>query len=135
MQNIVIVILTLILVSFIIFISKKIENQYFKGIKYRQSDLYLIFNRNIKINNKVKKQSQSSQRLQNNSLTVIIIDGKAYWVSNNIFYCADFIDNEVQSDTAKPVDTENMSKEDINKMMFILDKLGSENQSDSGSTG
>jgi hypothetical protein len=41
----------------------------------------------------------------------------------------------VESTSARPVDVENMSKNDMEKMLMILDNLQNGNKNDSGSAG
>lgn len=84
---------------------------------------------------KPKQKSQSVNHVDNNTVKVILIDGKAYWVSNNIFYCAEAIGGSVDIDTTEPVDTTNMSKKDIDKMLFILDNLKNGSSDDNSSAG
>ena len=67
--------------------------------------------------------SQSKKHVQQHMLKVMVIDDKAYWVKDNIFFVAETNRGNVLHDSAKQVDTSNMSKADIDKMMFILDKL------------
>lgn len=57
------------------------------------------------------------------SVKVAIIEDKAYWVSNNIFYEADYIDDEIIKDDAHPVDAFDMDFRDVAKMMIILDNI------------
>lgn len=83
---------------------------------------------------KPMKVSQSINHIEQNTIKVIFIEGKAYWVTNNIFYCADAINNVVDIDTTKPVDTSSMSKKDIEKMLFILDNLKNGINDDSSGT-
>lgn len=54
-------------------------------------------------------------------------DSKAYWTENNIFYCADVVDGQFDPSAGVPVDTSNLSKKEINKLLFILDNLKSQN--------
>ena len=67
------------------------------------------------------KKSQALKHADKNSVKVVFIEDKAYWVANNIFYCAEVVGGNVNIDTTKPVDTNNMSKKDIDKMLFVLD--------------
>jgi hypothetical protein len=83
---------------------------------------------------KPRLQSQSLIHLEKNTVKVIFIEDKAYWVSNNIFYCAEAIGGNVNIDTTEPIDTNNMSKKDIDKMLFILDNLKNGKDNDSSST-
>ena len=92
---------------------------------YRQSDMHnlmkIFFNRGVFVPN---KQSQMEKRIDRDRMKVIIIDDKAYWVVDNVFYVADIINDRPDMSTATPVDTTNMSKTDLDKMLFILDNLG-----------
>ena len=60
---------------------------------------------------------------------------EAYWVSDNMFFIAKAEYGQVLLETAKPVDINNMSKKDIDKMLFILDNLKERDVNDSGGTG
>jgi hypothetical protein len=127
--------LTILTFLFIIFILKKVEISYFKKIKYSQSDIHNIFKQYIvDETNKNKKKTQLSERLDKNSVNVVILEDKAYWVVNNIFYNASFINGKIDTETIKPIDTDILSKDDLDKMLLILDKLGDGNN-DSSSTG
>lgn len=130
--------LMLVVISFLLIISifKKIEKLFFKTIQYRQSDIHKIFKKYLdNTTNKKEKRTQMSERLDKNSVSVVILDDKAYWVVNNMFYNADFISGEIKLETTMPIDTDSLSKEDLDKMLLILDKLGSGNNNDSGSAG
>jgi len=76
------------------------------------------------------------QHIQKNMLRVIITEGKAYWTLDNVFYSATAINGRVDEDTVKPLDFENMTKEELTKMLSILDDLKQGVElNDSGSTG
>ena len=80
--------------------------------------------------------SQAMKHVENHMVKIIIIEGKAYWVKDNIFYTAETDNGSIVHETANPVDTDDMSKKDIDKMLFILDNLGKgKNRDDSSSTG
>ena len=80
--------------------------------------------------------SQAMQHVERHMIKIVIVDDKAYWVSDNIFYTAETDRGSIISETAKPVDTTNMSKNDVDKMLTILDNLGKgKNRDDSSSTG
>ena len=57
------------------------------------------------------------------SVSVAVIEDKAYWVINNIFYQADVINGEIDRSSSKPINAFNMSQRDVTKMLFILDNL------------
>lgn len=128
------VLLTAISFYSIIVVLKKIEKRILQPTKYKQSDLHRALKSfNIFINKpKIKKKSQLDKMLEENVVNVIVLDNKAYWVLNNVFYTAEYIDGKVDSETTQPIDTSDMSKDDIDKMLFILDKLGDGKNYDSG---
>lgn len=82
------------------------------------------------------KKTQSRTHEEKNNIKVIIMDNHAYWIKDNIFYTADMaMDGNVNKETTRIVDTMTMSKVQLDKMLFIVDKLREGNISDSGSTG
>jgi hypothetical protein len=113
-------------------VSKTLTN-----IKYRQSDIHESIRTLIpkKVNNKEKIESQSAKHAANTMIKIIVIDNRAYWVKDNVFYSADTDNGDIVSPTAEPVDISTMSKKDIDKMLFILDNLRKGIQNDSGSSG
>jgi hypothetical protein len=131
------IILTLVLTWSIIKLNGNKVSKTLKSIKYTQSDIHESIRAFIpkKINNKKKIESQSAKHAANTMIKIIVVEDKAYWVKDNIFYFADALDGDIVSPTAKPVDIESMSKQDIDKMLFILDNLREGIQNDSGSTG
>jgi hypothetical protein len=125
--------LTLILFSFIFFKNKKSKIQIQIN---RQSDTHLMlkqfFSRNIE---QPEKISQVHNRINSNSINVLVVDSQAYWISNNTFFTAETINNVPNMDTAHPVDIFKMSKQELDKMLFILDNLGGGKNNERGSTG
>ncbi len=107
------------------------------NIKYSQSDIHESIRAFIpkKLNNKEKIESQSAKHAASTMIKIIVIDDKAYWVKDNVFYFADTDNGDIISPTAEPVDIATMSKKDIDKMLFILDNLRKGIQNDSGSSG
>lgn len=129
------VLLTFIAISLTIVVLKKAEKKILKSNEYRQSDIHkklkpFLFAETINSN----KQTQMDKMLEKNSVSVMIMDNKAYWVFQNVFYTADFVDGNVDPETTKPIDTSSMSRSDMEKMLFILDNLGDGNKNDSSGT-
>ena len=137
MQAILIIGLTLISFSSIIIVMNKKRKKSFSKVLYRQSDMHNIlkdfFFKDIFDEKVVTSQSKIWKDKQ--TTKVVIIDQKAYWVSNNMFYVGDTVDGKVRPETGKPLDTTKMSKKEIDKMLFILDNLTNGKLNDSGSTG
>jgi hypothetical protein len=127
--------LTLGLSSYIIYRGRKVKS--FSGIAYTQSSIHLMIKDFIPktLYEKPKVESQSLKHIEKNTIKVIFIEDKAYWVSNNIFYCAEASGGYVDAETVEPIDTTNMSKKDIDKMLFILDNLKNGSNDDSSSAG
>jgi len=57
------------------------------------------------------------------SINVALLEDKVYWVHNNTFYVAEFVNGEVDETSSRPIDAFEMSNSDIRKMLFILDNL------------
>jgi hypothetical protein len=127
--------LTLCFTYYILYKGRKFKA--FRGIAYSQSSIHLMIKDFLPktLYEKPRQQSQSLIHVEKNTVKVIFIEDKAYWVSNNIFYCAEAISGSVNIDTTEPVDTTNMSKKDIEKMLFILDNLKNGSNDDSSSAG
>jgi len=103
----------------------------------RQSDNHLFlksfFSRNTKSND---KPSQLKIRKQKTKVNIIFTkENKAYWVDNNIFYVANVIDGNPDFNNAEKVDTTNMSKKELDKMLTILDNLDRGDTDERGSSG
>ena len=137
MQAILTIGLTLIVFSSIIIVMNKKRKKSFNKVLYRQSDMHNIlkdfFFKDIFDNKVVTSQSKIWREKQ--TTRVVIIDQRAYWVSNNMFYVGDTVDGKVRPETGRPLDTTKMSKRDVDKMLFILDNLKNGKINDSGSAG
>ena len=130
-------VLTSISFCAIIILMNKKRNKSFNKVLYRQSDMHNIlkdfFFKDIFDDKIVTSQSKIWREKQ--TTRVVIIDQKAYWVSNNMFYVGDTVDGKVRPETGRPLDTTKMSKKEVDKMLFILDNLKNGKLNDSGSTG
>ena len=129
--------LTLVLVWSIIEFNRYKVSQILRNIHYRQSDIHQSFIDLVpkKINNRTKIESQSAKHAASTMIKIIVIEDKAYWVKDNVFYFAETNSGDIVDVTAKPVEISDMSKQDIDKMLFILDNLRKGNENDSSSTG
>ena len=138
MEYLLIIGLTSLSVWSIIKISNKKRIKFLSKIKYRQSNVHEMVKDIVpqKMFEKPKVITQSQKHIQKNMLKVVITEGKAYWILNNVFYTANAIGGRVDENTIKPLDIENMSKKELEKMLSILDDLkqGVETN-DSGSAG
>jgi hypothetical protein len=137
MEYVITIGLTFIVFCFIIIAREQISKKIYSKTVYRQSDMHemlkIFFNKNL--NNNKTLTSQLKKRKEEKVTQVIILGNNAYWVSDNVFYVGSAVDGEVNPDTAVPLDTSELSKTDINKLLFILDTLKGGKTNDSGSTG
>lgn len=84
---------------------------------------------------KVNRKSQSKIRKAKENVRVIIVEDTAYWIKDNAFYTAPMIDNLISKDSAIQVDTIHMDKVQLDKMLFIMDKLREGINDDSRGSG
>ena len=126
----------LVSLAIIILMNRKISKKMSRTL-YSQKDTHELFKYffSIDSSNNKKRLSQLTKHTEKSMIKVMVIGQEAYWVSDNTFYVAKAIDGEVEAGSAEPVDIENMSKNDINKMLFILDSLQNGNTDDSGGAG
>jgi hypothetical protein len=138
MIYVIIIGLTSILSWSIIRVINKKEVKSFVKTLHKQSDMHEMMKNFFDAEDENFEDDQPSQltKLQRRDMIkVIIMDDKAYWVSDNIFYVSDAVDGKPETGTAHPIDTTTMSKRDVEKMLFILDSLKNGRENDSSGAG
>ena len=138
MEYLLIMGLTLLSYWSIIKISNKRNMIFLNKNKYRQSSIYEMVKDVVPKQrfDKPKVITQSQRHIQKNMLRVVIAEGSAYWILNNVFYTANAINGRVDEETIKPLDIENMPRKELDKMLSILDDLKQGvGPNDSSSTG
>jgi hypothetical protein len=138
MEYLLIIGLTLLCSWSIIKISNKRRMIFLSKHKYRQSSIYEMVKDVIpkQTFDKPKVITQSQKHIQKNMLRVVITEGKAYWILDNVFYTANAINGRVDEETIKPLDVEGMPAKELDKMLSILDDLKQGvGPNDSGSSG
>ncbi len=137
MEYVLVVGLTIICAWYIIRIVAKSKYKKNHYTIYRQSDMHKMmkkfFTYDLPQNQHLSSQLQ--KRREESTIKVLVVEDQAYWVASNIFYVSNVENGTPVPESAKPVDTTNMSKKDVEKMLFILDNLKGGNKNDSGSTG
>ena len=113
------------------------EQQNLKKIniyRYSQSHIHHIVNPFINQDNliKPKKMTQTRKHYDKTNLRVIIVEDEAFWIKDNIFYTARMTNEGVDKETTSVVDTMNMDKVQLDKMLFIIDQLRDGKTDDSG---
>ena len=141
MEYLLIMGLTLLSYWSIIKISNKRNMIFLNKNKYRQSSIYEMVKDVVPKQrfDKPKVITQSQRHIQKNMLRVVITEGSAYWILNNVFYTANAINGRVDEETIKPLDIENMPVKELDKMLSILDDLkqgvGPNDRSGTGNKG
>ena len=79
--------------------------------------------------------SQASIHNESMFVRVIITENKAYWIKDNSVYAADIEDGYINNDSAIVVDMMAIDDVQLDKMIFIVDKLTEGKQNDLGNTG
>jgi hypothetical protein len=128
---------TFVLIFLISFIKKDESKKQKITVRYSQSHIFDLVSPLLPaITNKPKKNknSQSYRHDQKNNVRVVIVDGLAYWIKENVFYRSEVMIDGVDSGTTEPVDTIGMSSVELDKMLFIMDRLREGLDNDSGST-
>jgi lipopolysaccharide export LptBFGC system permease protein LptF len=112
----------------------RIQNKYdvlkvrLKFSKATQSRNHYLFERDVYVvqNKKKEVNRQSTKHDKNVNIRVIIMDNQAYWIKDNVFYTAELNHGIVDKETTKEVDTMTMNKVQLDKMIFIIDRLREE---------
>jgi hypothetical protein len=104
---------------------------------YRQSHIFSLISPALPYLDMVKKQAPTQSMLNNqkNQQRIIFTEDKAYWIKDNAFYEAQVVDGEVDKENAKVVDTMTMDKVELDKMIFIVEKLTEGMRNDFGNPG
>lgn len=105
---------------------RKAKTLQLKKIIFRQSFMHETLKDLLPSNSELRQDKKTQSRLHIEKTTTRFIktpDNKVYWVVGNTFYCADLIDGSFDPAEAKPVNTENMSKKQLDELLFILDNL------------
>jgi hypothetical protein len=100
-----------------------------------QSMLHNQYSMQKKYIEKVNRKSQSKIRKAKENVRVIIVEDTAYWIKDNAFYTAPMINDLINKDSAIQVDTIHMDKVQLDKMLFIMDKLREGINDDSRGSG
>jgi len=93
-------------------------------IKYRQRGIHQIIGPFLPDLIPVDvKNTQSTKRLKESIIDVLVTEDYAYWIHKNVFYKASVEDGQVDRSTTSPINTSNMSDDELKKMLKILDRL------------
>lgn len=116
--------------------SIEVKNDLF-NIHFSQSNMHEIVKPLLPptLFEKKKPETQSLKHERKTNVKVIIVEGHAYWVKDNIFYMADMDQDLIDRETTRVVDTMGMNKVELDKMLFIMDRLMEGEGDDRSGTG
>ena len=125
--------ITMLLLFYIYMLRNKLKNN--KPVIISQSMLQYRYSNGKTKSRKLKPGSQSRIHYDKTNVKVIILDNNAYWIKDNIFYRAPLVNRMIEKESTEQVDTMGMDKIQLDKMLFIMDKLREGMSDDSRSTG
>ena len=129
--------LTILFVKKFILTDNLMSSSSIPTIRYSQSYLFDLVSPTVSYVplQKYARPSQSYLNDQKNKQRIIFTDDKAYWIKDNAFYEAAIVDGEVDKTTTKVVDTMTMDKVELDKMIFIVEKITEGTRNDFGNPG
>jgi hypothetical protein len=122
----------ILLVIYILVLKNNIKNN--KQPIISQSMLQYRYSNRKRNYRKIKVRTQSRIHYDKTNIKVIIFDNDAYWIKDNIFYKAPLVNQLIDKEAAEQVDTIHMDKVQLDKMLFIMDKLREGIEDDSRSS-
>ena len=108
------------------------------GVIYSQSQIFNILKPFIPIANSLVPLPNTQSRDYEKKMTVKVVmtEGQAYWIRDNTVYTADIAeDYSVQNETTRIVDIMSMDKVQLDKIIFIVDKLTEGSKNDGSNSG
>jgi hypothetical protein len=124
---------TILLLVYIFILRNNIKNNREPIIS--QSMLQHRYSNRKNNSRRIKVKTQSNLHYDKTNIKVIIFDNDAYWIKDNIFYRAPLVDELINKEAAEQVDTIHMDKVQLDKMLFIMDRLREGIGNDSRSSG
>lgn len=79
--------------------------------------------------------SQSGKHNQSQYTRIFFIGDDAYWIEDNRVYTAKFIDGIIDQENKKTVDMTTIDKVELEKMIFVVERLTEGLSNDSGNSG
>ena len=106
-------------------------------IQYSQSYLYSLLKPFIPGSGygfRPIKESQSLKYQKELYVKIMVVENQAYWIRENALFVADFVEGELIKESSKKVDTMDMDKVQLEKMIFIVEQLTEGGPNDYGSS-
>jgi hypothetical protein len=83
----------------------------------------------------VKDKNKDEPKPIKKSKHGLVVDNSVYWIEDGFLYTANLIQGKLDEYSKKIVDTHNMNKVELDKIIFIVDKLNEGRNNDSGNSG
>ena len=125
--------ITVLMLFYIYLLRSRVKNS--KQYIISQSMLQHRYSNRKNNSRRLKTRSQSKIHFDKTNIKVIIFDNSAYWIKDNIFYKAPLVNQLIDKDAAEQVDTIHMDKVQLDKMLFIMDRLREGIKDDSRGSG
>ena len=125
--------ITVLMLFYIYLLRSRVKNS--KQYIISQSMLQHRYSNRKNNSRRLKTRSQSKIHFDKTNIKVIIFDNSAYWIKDNIFYKAPLVNQLIDKDAAEQVDTIHMDKVQLDKMLFIMDRLREGINDDSRGSG
>lgn len=129
-------ILTLVTMVILAKLIKKQDSQTKRiSVVFSQTRQYELIKDFVPFQRKRPPKTQSRNHFNKRMVRILYINNSAYWIENNIFYTAIFDNGSILEDTKKAVDIMAMDSVELDKMIFIVDKLTEGLSDDSSNSG
>jgi hypothetical protein len=93
-------------------------------IRYSQSHIYGMVSDILDGEFSLKPlKTQSQKYIDAQYVRVMVVEKEAYWIKDNKLFVADMVDGFIDKETTREVDTMSMSKVQLEKTMFVVEKL------------
>lgn len=119
----------LIAITAMIFVIRVIRNEEYvpdREVSVSQSDIHKLIYPYLFVADILSKEvpeTQMTEFYKEVYVKVVIVNDKAYWISENKFMVANMLNGEVDKESQKQVDTISMSDVELKVMISIIEEL------------
>jgi hypothetical protein len=107
-------------------------------IKYTQSAVYELIKPGLdfmEMTIETTLITQATKDRDKDLVKIVMVDNEAYWIEDNNFYVGQMTEDGIDGDSVKTVDTMGMTDVELDRIMFIVEKLNEGKNNDSRSSG
>ena len=107
-------------------IRKEIEKNKVFPVMYNQSTIHETLAPFLPTNQELQVRTlktQSSNHQKKNSLKILFLADKAYWIKDNAFYTANAIDGIIDEESTSRVDIMGMNDVQLKELSYIVERL------------